>query len=241
MNPERPSAPDVDSDFDFLRIEEVVDYMRDNYGRNHVAKIGTYTTMTSRMALKDAGRVLGFDHSYMNYLTANIPASGGNVMRIEDAVKNIKELKQAYEEYPELFDLGIDLQGIPRSKSIHAAGVIITPQELDRVLPLDVAKGEVVTQYDGGTLEDMGYFKFDILAIKYLSVLRIALDLIKERHGKDINIYELELDDKNVYRMIQEGNTMGLFQLAGEGMTEVFTGLEEVDFETLSAGIALYR
>ena len=149
----------MDSDFDYLRIGEVVDYMREKYGRNHVAKIGTYTTMTSRMALKDAGRVLGFDHSYMNFLTANIPAAGGNVMRIEDAMEGVKEIKAASEKNPELFELAVDLQGIPRSSSTHAAGVIITPKELDRVLPLHVAKGEVVTQYDGETLEDIGYFK----------------------------------------------------------------------------------
>lgn len=235
------SAPDIDSDFDYLRIGEVVDYLRDKYGRNHVAKIGTYTTMSSRMALKDAGRVLGYEHQYINHLTKQIPNMGGSNMTLEDAVIEIRELKAASENHPELFDLGRDLQGMPRSSSSHASGVIVTPEPLDATLPLHVAKNEIVTQYDGDTLEDIGYFKFDILAIRYLSVIRITLDLIKERHGVDIDVHSLPLDDKEVFEMIRSGNTMGLFQISGEGMTEVFTGLSTIDFDTLSAGIALYR
>lgn len=159
LNPERNSLPDIDSDFDYLRREEVINYLRDKYGRNHVSKIGTYTTMSSKMALKDAGRALDYDYDYTNTLTKYIPMDNGKNMPLEEAVQEIPEIKQAKEKFPDLFELAMDLQGIPRSASQHASGILITPQELDRSLPLQVAKDEVVTQYDGEILEDIGYLK----------------------------------------------------------------------------------
>ena len=113
--------------------------------------------MTSKSALKDAGRVMGFEPDYMNVLSKHIPSSGGNNMSIEDAIVEVKELKDAYEQFPDLFDLARDLQGTPRSASKHASGVVIAPQELDVSLPLHTSAGEIVTQYDGETLEDIGY------------------------------------------------------------------------------------
>ena len=148
----------MDSDFDYLRRHEVIDYLRDKYGRNHVAKIGTYTTMSSRMALKDAGRVMEFDPQFMNEVTSHIPNLGGS-MPLDEAIETIPQVREMSKKFPDLFDLARDLEGMPRSTSQHASGVIVTPGELDRSIPLQTAAGEVVTQYDGETLEEIGYIK----------------------------------------------------------------------------------
>lgn len=117
--------------------------------------------MTSKSALKDAGRVMGFEPNYMNILSKHIPSSGGNNMPIEEAIVEVQELKNAYKKFPDLFDLARDLQGTPRSASKHASGVVVAPQELDISLPLHTSDGEIVTQYDGETLEDIGYQMFN--------------------------------------------------------------------------------
>ena len=242
LNPERDSLPDIDEDFDFLRRSEVIEYITQKYGSDHVAQIGTYTTLSSKIVLKDVGRILGIDHTYINDLNKELPSHNGKVMDLADAVEEIPSFQKASELHPELFELALDLQSMPRGAGVHPCGVEVSPVPLSSNLPLMRSReGTAVTQYEGPVLENIGYVKFDILGLKNLSVLRIACELIKARHSIDLDINNLEPDDADVFEMIRKGNTMGIFQIESPGMTQVFTGLDKVDFNSLSAGVALYR
>lgn len=242
LNPERPGNPDVDMDFDYLRRHEVIEYLNEKYGSDHVSQIGTYTSLSSKIVLKDVGRILGIDHNEINNLNKELPSSNGKVMDLADAVEEVPAIKEARDKHPRLFDLALQVQSMPRGAGVHACGIEISPVELRRNIPLMRSKDNgSVTQYEGGVLEDIGYVKFDILGLKNLSVMRIASDLIQKRHGVDIDINNVEPDNTKVYDMIQSGNTQGLFQLESPGMTQVFTGLSKADFNSLMAGVALYR
>lgn len=242
LNPERPGFPDIDVDFDFFRKSEVLDYLKEKYGDSNVAQIGTYTTLSSKIVLKDVGRILDIDHNEINNFNKELPSSNGKVMDLADAVEEVPAIVAARKKYPKLFELALEVQSMPRGAGVHPCGVLVGNAPLQEVVPLMRSKEEhAVTQYEGGPLEDLGYIKFDILSLKNLSVMRIAVDLIKERHGVDIDINNIEPDNKEVFSMIQKGNTQGQFQLESPGMTQVFTGLTTVDFNSLMAGVALYR
>lgn len=214
LNPERPGNPDVDIDFDYLRRHEVIDYLNEKYGSEHVAQIGTYTTLSSKIVLKDVGRILNIDHNEINDLNKELPSSNGKVMDLADAVEEIPAIIKAREKHPQLFDLALQVQSMPRGAGMHPCGIEISPVPLNRNIPLMKSKEDgSVTQYEGGVLEDIGYVKFDILGLKNLSVMRIASDLIKERHGVDIDINNIEPDNEKVFEMIRDGNTQGIFQL----------------------------
>lgn len=242
INPERPGFPDIDTDFDYERRHEVIDYITEKYGAEQVAQIGTFTTLSTKAAFKDIGRGLGIDHNVINDMNKLIPSHQGKVMSIDKAMEEIQELKPYIAEYPRLFELASKVEKLPRSASIHACGILITPEPVYKAAPLMRGKeGETVTQYDGPTLEALGYIKFDFLGLKNLSVINIARRLVLERHGIDIDPDRLEPDDPKVFRMIQDGHTAGLFQIESDGMKKVFKGLNKVDFDSLIAGVALYR
>ena len=214
LNPERISLPDIDMDFDFLRRHEVIEYITRKYGSDHVAQIGTYTTLSSKIVLKDVGRILGIDHNYINDLNKELPSHNGKVMDLTIAVEELPAFQKANEQHPDLFELAMEVQSMPRGAGIHACGLQVSPITLNNNIPLMKGKkGEIVTQYEGPVLENLGFVKFDILGLKNLSVLRIATDLVRERHGISIDINEIEPDDPAVFDMIQKGNTMGIFQL----------------------------
>ena len=232
----------MDEDFDYLRRHEVIDYITKKYGKDHVAQIGTYTTLSSKIVLKDVGRILGIDHNYINNLNKELPSHNGKVMDLADAVEEIDSFRKARELHPELFELALDLQSMPRGAGVHACGIQCAPVPLNSNIPLMRSKeGSAVTQYEGPILENLGYLKFDILGLKNLSVLRIACELIDQRHRVLIDINNIEPEDEKVFEMICQGNTQGVFQLESPGMTQVFTGLNHVDFNSLMAGVALYR
>ena len=426
LNPERPGLPDIDTDFQHDKKDEVLSYIVKKYGEKNVAKIGTYTQMSSKLVLKDVARVLEIDHNWVNDLNKHLPVENGNVMPLEEAIVDVPEFVRANEKEPELFELASDLQSMPRNTSVHACfvgdtkirtedgmediinvsigemvlthegrykpvtktmvskvdvlyeldvesykktkgtgdhplyvselkeielntlrngkkvkvkalsqpvwkalkdlrpgldyvylpkkpgqdvksedvwpqestkaesayqingniwlqvkdvveielsestkvynleveddhsytanglavhncGIQISPVPLDENIPLmsavdrETKERQVVTQYEGGTLEDLGFVKFDILSLKNLTVMHIAVEEIERRHGVHIDINELEPEDPKVFETIKQGNTAGIFQLESPGMTEVFTGLEVVDFEALIAGVAMYR
>lgn len=242
LNPERNSLPDIDSDFSSHRRHEVIDYLINKYGQDHVASIGTYQTMTSKAILRDVAKVMGVDHRLVLEWNKNIPAPNGNVMPIGEAIEEIPIISEASEQYPQLFELANDLQSMPKSKGIHASGYQVAPDNLYSNLPLWRNKDdEIITQYEGTTLENLGYIKFDILSTKVLSIIEIAVDLIEERHGVKLDINEIEPEDKAAFKTIQDGNTYAIFQLSSPGMTSIFTQLNEVDFNSLIAGVALYR
>jgi DNA polymerase-3 subunit alpha len=242
INPERPGFPDIDTDFDYLRRHEVIDYVTQKYGADQVAQIGTFTTLSTKAAFKDIGRGLGIDHNIINDMNKLIPVHQGKVMSIEDAIEEVNDLKPYIKEYPELFDLASQVEKLPRSASIHACGMLITPDPVYKAAPLMRGKnGERVTQYEGPTLEAQGYIKFDFLGLKNLSVVDIARRLARQRHGVDIDPDALEPTDPKVFRTIGDGFTDGVFQFESEGMKKMFKGMNKVDFNTLVAGNALYR
>lgn len=192
----------------------MIEYLNEKYGSDHVSQIGTYTSLSSKIVLKDVGRILGIDHNEINNLNKELPSSNGKVMDLADAVEEVPAIKEAREKHPRLFDLALQVQSMPRGAGVHACGIEISPVELRRNIPLMRSKDNgSVTQYEGGVLEDIGYVKFDILGLKNLSVMRIASDLIQKRHNIDIDINNVEPDNTKVYDMIQSGNTQGLFQL----------------------------
>ncbi len=214
LNPERPSLPDFDVDFDYERRHEVIDYVTKKYGEEKVAQIGTFTTLSTKAAFKDIGRGLGIDHNLINDMNKLIPSHQGKVASIEEALESSKDLQKYKEKYPDLFDLAIKVEKLPRSSSIHACGLLITPEPIWKSAPLMRGKnGERVTQYEGPVLEELGYVKFDFLGLKNLSVINIARHLVKERHGIDINPDKLDPNDPNVFQIIKEGHTDGLFQI----------------------------
>ena len=246
LNPERMSLPDIDTDFSYQRRHEVIDYLIEKYGVEHIANIGTYSQMSSKSILKNVGKVMGVDFDVVNKWNKEIPSPGGSPLKLADAIETIPTIQQASKQYPKLFDLALELEKMPKSSGIHASGYQVAPNNLMFNLPLMPGKkGEIITQYEGPVLEDLGYIKFDILGLKNLSVFEMAHDLILERHGVDLDINELtpgeEPGDEGVFKMIQNGDTLGLFQIEGEGITQVFTGLKKVNFDTLIAGVALYR
>jgi DNA polymerase-3 subunit alpha len=242
INPERPGFPDIDTDFDYLRRHEVIDYVTEKYGAEQVAQIGTFTTLSTKAAFKDIGRGLGIDHNIINDMNKLIPVHQGKVMSIDEAMEVVAELKPYIHEYPELFDLAAKVEKLPRSASIHACGMLITPDPVYKAAPLMKGKnGERVTQYEGPTLEELGYIKFDFLGLKNLSVVDIARRLVRERHGIDIDPDRLDPTDVRVFQTIKDGWTDGVFQFESEGMKKMFKGMHRVDFNTLVAGNALYR
>lgn len=232
----------MDTDFDYLRRDEIIQYVTEKYGEQHVAQIGTYTTLSARSALKDAGRILGFPPELMNEITKHVPSHQGNSFTIEECLDQVDAIIQYERQYPELFQMALSFESLPRSASTHACGVLITNEDIPTNIPLmRGTKGNPVTQYGGPVLETKGWIKFDFLGLKNLSVLDIARQLIRDRHGIDIDPDKLSPDNPQVFRTIQSGKTLGLFQIESGGMVKMFKGINKVDFETVIAGLALYR
>lgn len=242
LNPERPGLPDFDVDFDYLRRHEVIEYVMEKYGAENVAQIATFSTLSTKAAFKDIARGLDIDHTLINEMNKLIPVKGGKVATIAESLEDVPELKKWQSRFPELFRLSQKVEKLPRSASIHACGLLITPDPVWKSAPVMRGKGgETVVQYEGDTLEKLGYVKFDFLGLKNLSVIKIAADLAKERHGVDIDPDLLEPDDPKVFQLIKQAHTDGVFQIESDGMKKMFKGLNQVDFDTLMAGVALYR
>ncbi len=242
INPDRPSMPDIDVDIMDERREEIIQYLSDKYGTNNVCQIITFGSMLSRMVLKDAGRILDIDFDIINALTKSIPVIEGKPYTIDQAVHEIHEIAEAEIAYPELFELARELEGLPRQAGTHAAGVVVTPDELVKYFPLARGKeGEALSQFDKNTIEDLGCLKIDLLGLKTLTIMKIAIDLINERYGYRLDLDNLPLRDKKTLDLISSGKTVGVFQLESEGMQHIFKELNNVTFGALVAGISLYR
>lgn len=242
LNPERKALPDIDTDFDYERRHEVIEYVTRKYGTENVAQIGTFSTLTSKAAFKDIARGLGIDHTLINEMNKLIPVLFGQPYTVEQALDEVAELREWQEKYPKLFELAMQVEKLPRSQSIHACGVVITPIPVTDVVPLMRGKSEeVVTQYDSETLEMLGLLKFDFLGLKNLSVINIARKLVQQNHGVTIIPDDLEPNDPAVFRLIKDGHTDGIFQIESPGMKKMFRSMNKVDIEDLIAGISLYR
>jgi DNA polymerase-3 subunit alpha len=236
LNPERLSLPDVDSDFGDTKRDEVINFIRTRYGEKNVTQVITFGTMQARAVLRDVARVMGIPYGEIDRIAKLIPFHKS----IDEAMNEVKELKvliQSKDEYKELINIAKKLEGLARHPATHAAGVVITPKELVEYVPLFKSpdKKEVSTQYAKNSLEDIGILKMDILGLRTLTVIDDTLKLISRQVG-DIPIY-----DKETYDMLQQGDTVGVFQLESQGMQEILKSFKPENFEDLIAVIALYR
>jgi len=247
LNPERPSAPDVDMDFADDRRDEVIAYAKEKYGEDKVAQIGTFGTMMARGAVRDVARALGHPYGIGDRISRLIPlGSQGFPMTIDRAMELTPELAQMYKREPdtkEIIDLAKKLEGCVRHISVHAAGVVIAPAPLYEFVPtqLDPKGGKVITQYDMWGVEDAGLLKFDFLGIRNLAILGSAVRLVKTLYGKDIDIENIPMDDKKTFEILARGETIGLFQLNGSGMTRYLKELRPSSIHDINAMVALYR
>ena len=241
LNPERVTMPDIDVDFCYERRQEVIDYVARKYGSDHVSQIITFGTMAAKGVIRDVGRVLGMSYQETDAVAKAIPADLG--MTLEKALNISPMLRQMYDEQPQvrqLVDTALTLEGMPRHASTHAAGVLITGKPVMEYVPLQRNDEVITTQYPMGTIERLGLLKKDFLGLRTLTVIRDTLDMMREI-GVDMKAEDIPLDDPAVYEMICRGDTDGVFQLEGAGMTSFLTNMKPSCFEDIIAAISLYR
>ncbi|MBP9867168.1 MAG: DNA polymerase III subunit alpha [Candidatus Pacebacteria bacterium] len=247
LNPERPSAPDIDMDYSDTKRDKVIDYARSKYGIDNVAQIGTFGTMMARGAVRDVARAMKYPYMVGDRISKMIPPpKQGFPVTIAGALEEIPELKAVYDtdrEVQTILDMAQKIEGCARHISVHAAGTVISPTPLWEFTPIqkDPKGGKVITQYDMYTVEDAGLLKFDFLGIRNLTILGDALKITKERYGVDVDIENIPLDDSNTFNMLSRGETVGLFQLNGSGMTRFLKELKPSTIFDINAMVALYR
>ena len=241
LNPERISMPDFDVDFSDERRQDVIDYVADKYGHDHVSQIITFGTMAAKMVIRDVARVLDYPYAEADKLAKMIPNEPH--IAISKALEQNKELKDLYEnneEINKLLDIAMALEGMPRQTSTHACGVVITKDPVDTYVPLYVRDGQISTQYIMTTLEELGLLKMDFLGLRTLTVIQDTIDLVKQNRGIDVE-FDKDMSDPNVYKLWQEGKTSGIFQFESQGMTNFMQELKPDCLEDLIAGVSLYR
>lgn len=248
LNPLRPSPPDIDLDIADNRRDEMIGYARDKYGADKVAQIGTFGTMMARGSVRDTARALGYEYATADNIAKLIPmGSQGFPMSIERAMQEEPELKKLYEndeDAKRIIDMAKKIEGCARHISVHAAGVVISPIPLLDIVPVQLdtkGEGKLLTQYDMHAVEDVGLLKFDFLGLKNLAVLADAVKRIRKIYGIEIDLDILPLDDTKTYEMLARGETMAVFQLAGQGMTQFLKDLKPTSIHDINAMIALYR
>lgn len=242
LNPERISMPDFDVDFCYERRQEVIDYVVSKYGKDRVAQIITFGTMAARAAIRDVGRALNIPYAQVDMIAKKIPFEIG--MTIEKALESNPELKELYtgdETAKQLIDMSKAVEGMPRHSSTHAAGVVISRKAVTEYVPLQMNEDVITTQFTMGTLEELGLLKMDFLGLRTLTVIRDTLELIEAKGIEPPDIDSMDYDDSNVYKMISQGETYGVFQLESGGMTQCFKELKPNCLEDIIAGISLYR
>jgi len=242
LNPERVTMPDIDVDICKEGRDRVIGYVRNKYGEDKVCQIITFGTLQTKMVVRDVGRVLGIPPRDVDKLAKLIPSDAKSV---EDAIERAPEIKELAEKDPtisRLIKIAKRLQGLTRQTGVHAAGVVIAPETLTNYIPLAKSKdGDITTQYDMGQVEELGLLKMDFLGLKTLTIIDRTIKLIKERHGVEIVPTQLPLDDEKTFKLLQEGNTIGVFQLESRGMRNLMRRLKPTVFEDIIALVALYR
>ena len=240
LNPERVSMPDIDIDFCIERRGEVIDYVVNKYGKDNVCQIITFGTMKARGAIRDSGRVMGLGYGDVDQVAKMVPK--GPDVNLTEALETPK-LKEAYasdEQVKRLVDTAKSIEGLPKSSGTHAAGVVICGERLDEHIPLSKNEDVVVTQFTKDTVEELGLLKMDFLGLKNLTIIRNCVE-IAAAQGVKINLAEIPYDAPEVYKMISNGDTEGVFQLESGGMTNFMRKLEPGCIEDIIAGISLYR
>ena len=256
LNPERASMPDFDVDFDERRRGEVIRYVTEKYGDDRVAQIVTYGTIKAKQAVKDSARVMGHPFSVGEQLTKAMPADvmgkGVPLSDIYDAEhprhgegKEFRDLVATEPHLQEIVETATGLEGLKRQWGVHAAGVIMSSEPLIDVIPImrRLQDGQVITQFDYPSCESLGLVKMDFLGLRNLTILDDAIENVKANRGEDIDLDELSrtLDDPEAYRLLQRGDTLGVFQLDGGGMRTLLKLMQPDSFEDISAALALYR
>ncbi|MBT4648805.1 DNA polymerase III subunit alpha [bacterium] len=243
LNPERISMPDIDLDFADARRDEVIRYVEDKYGKDHVAQIITFGTMAARAAVRDVGRALGFGYGYCDRIAKMIPM----FTSLQESLDSVEELKTLYEEDVDgqrLLDMALKVEGLARHSSVHACGVLITDNPLTDYVPLQYAAGDdktIISQYSLHPVEDLGLLKMDFLGLKNLTVIEQTLKIIEKTTGTKIDLDQLPLDDQKTFTLLQRGDTTGVFQLESGGMKRYLKMLKASSLEDIIAMVALYR
>jgi DNA polymerase-3 subunit alpha len=242
LNAERISMPDIDIDFCYDRRQEVIDYVINKYGADHVTQIITFGTMGAKAVIRDVGRALAMPYGAVDRVAKMIPFALD--MTIEKALKLNPDLTRAYEEEQEtanLIDMAKRLEGLPRHASTHACGVVITNRPVMEYVPLNVNDGVITTQFPMTTIEELGLLKMDFLGLRTLTVISNTVKELKRGSGLDVNIDRISLSDPFVYELISQGRTEGVFQLESSGMKSFMRELSPSRMEDIIAGISLYR
>ena len=243
LNPERVNPPDIDIDFADDRRADVIEYVRQKYGKDCVAQIITFGTMGAKSVVRDVGRVRGLSFGECDRLAKMVPAE--LKMSLEKALKQSPELKQAYDSEEvtrELIDTALVLEDLTRNASVHAAGVVIGPEPLVNLLPLKQDDdGAIVTQYAMNPVGDLGLLKMDFLGLKTLTVIRNACEMVRQTHGFEVPIDNLPLDDAKTYALLNRAETLGVFQLESGGMRDLCRKFQISSVEHITALVALYR
>ena len=241
LNPERISMPDFDVDFCYERRQEVIDYVSEKYGHDHVSQIITFGTMAAKMVIRDVARVLDYPYADADKLAKMIPNEIH--ITIKKALEQNKELEEAYEndeQVHKILDIAMALEGMPRQASTHACGVVITKEPVDTYVPLYVRDGQISTQYIMTTLEELGLLKMDFLGLRTLTVIQDTINLVEKGRGIKVE-FDKDMADPKVYKLWQDGNTSGIFQFESQGMTNFMKELKPDCLEDLIAGVSLYR
>ena len=247
LNPYRPSPPDIDLDVADDRRDEIINYISEKYGKESVAQICTFGRMLARGSVRDIARVLGYPYVNGDKISKLIPiGSQGFPMTIEKALEETPDLRNFYNSDSDtkiIIDLAKQVEGNTRHISVHAAGVVVSPGKLTDFTPIqkEPSGEKIITQYEMHACEDVGLIKFDILGIRNLSILNSSVDIAEKLTGKRVDIRNIALDDKKTFKMLTQGETMGVFQLGGSGMTKYLKELKPTRVEDLMAMVALYR
>ncbi len=240
LNPERVTMPDFDIDLCQIRREEVIAYVQEKYGRDHVSQIIAFDTLAAKGAVRDVGRALGLSYAECDRVAKAIPRNYNATLSDALETRDFKELYESSYEIKQLIDISMALEGMPRHASTHAAGVVITDKPLVDYVPLSKNGDTVVTQYEMGIIEKLGLVKIDFLGLRYMTIIHEAESMIKEE-DPSFDISAIPIDDKKTFRLMASGQTNGVFQLESGGMKQVITKLSPESIHDIIATIALYR
>lgn len=243
INPERHDLPDADLDYQSTRRQEVIDYLQEKYGKDCVAGISNYGTLGSASAIRDVGRIFGLPLNKLE-VSKLVPKEHGFSSTLEECVETVPEIKEFAKENPKLWSHSLALQNVKRSLGRHAAGTIVAGEPLKNRAVVETRSGSAVVNWDKRIVEDMGLIKMDILGLSTLDTLQIALNYIKERHGREINLLDISLDDEATLDAFGRGETTGVFQFESPGMKNLLKNLatsSRLTFEDITTATALYR
>ncbi|HNV96958.1 MAG TPA: DNA polymerase III subunit alpha [bacterium] len=243
LNPDRISMPDIDMDFADIRRGEIIRYVENKYGKDHVSQIITFGTMAARAAVRDVGRVLGYSYSYCDKIAKMIP----QMSNFQEALVASPELRDAYNTDPQaktLIDYAKKLEGVARHHSMHACGVIISKDPLTDTVPIQYASSSdqtIISQYSLHPIEDLGLLKMDFLGLSNLTIIENVIEIIEKIHGIKFDLKSIDLMDKKTFELLQKGHTTGVFQLESSGMKRYLKQLKPTEFEDIIAMVSLYR